>query len=99
MPRVGNQEFADYVDAKVTDLTHINNLKDPVPILPGRGLGFHHPSGEVHIQDSTTWNACPGQDNTGAGCTIADVPNILVSDVDDHDGPYDNVLMGCTDTS
>ncbi|KAJ3487874.1 hypothetical protein NLI96_g3231 [Meripilus lineatus] len=61
MPRVGNQEFADYVDAHVTSLTHVNNKKDPVPILPGRFLGYHHPSGEVHIGSNGVWSACPGQ--------------------------------------
>lgn len=29
--QVGNQAFADYVDANVTSLTHINNKEDPVP--------------------------------------------------------------------
>jgi hypothetical protein len=57
--QVGNQAFANYIDAHTT-LTHINNKEDPVPILPGRFLGFHHPSGEVHIQDSGAWDACPG---------------------------------------
>lgn len=67
MPRVGNQAFANYVDAHVTSLsggtglTHINNKEDIVPILPGMFLGFHHPSGEVHIQDSNAWDACPGE--------------------------------------
>ena len=66
-PRVGNQAFADYVDAHVTGLnggtglTRINNKEDIVPIVPGRFLGFHHPSGEVHIQDSGAWDACPGE--------------------------------------
>ena len=60
LPRVGNQAFANYVDAHVASLTHINNEEDPVPILPGRFLGFHHPSGEVHITDSNVWEACPG---------------------------------------
>ena len=58
---MGNQEFADYVDAHVTSLTHVNNKKDPVPILPGRFLGFVHPSGEVHIDNSNYWVSCPGQ--------------------------------------
>lgn len=60
MPRVGNQAFADYVDAHVTNLSHINNKKDPVPILPGEFLGFHHPSGEIHIQSDGSWDSCPG---------------------------------------
>ncbi|KAF8625011.1 hypothetical protein AX15_005596, partial [Amanita polypyramis BW_CC] len=58
MPRVGNQAFADYVDAHLS-LSHINNMKDPVPIVPGRFLGYHHPSGEVHISESGSWESCP----------------------------------------
>ena len=62
LPRVGNRHFADYVDAHPSiSVTHINNKEDIVPILPGRFLGFHHPSGEVHIQESGAWLACPGR--------------------------------------
>ncbi|PPQ76610.1 LOW QUALITY PROTEIN: hypothetical protein CVT26_012749 [Gymnopilus dilepis] len=93
-PRVGNQDFANYVDAHLS-FTHINNKEDPVPILPGRFLGFHHPSGEVHIMDNNQWVSCPGQDNTSSECTVGDVPNIFESDESDHDGPYDGVEMGC----
>ena len=109
--QVGNQDFANYVDAHAT-LTHINNKEDIVPILPGRFLGYHHPSGEVHITDSNVWEACPGgqdsamreriltspfsgQDNTSDLCIVGDVPNIFESDESDHDGPYDGVEMGC----
>lgn len=91
--QVGNQDFADYVDSKVS-LSRVNNKEDFIPIIPGRSLGYHHPSGEVHIQDSDTWKACPGQDNTNAACTVGDVPNIFVGDVLDHVGPYDGVIMG-----
>ncbi|KAI0075335.1 lipase [Panus rudis PR-1116 ss-1] len=94
MPRVGNQAFADYVDSHLS-LTHINNKEDIVPIVPGRFLGFHHPSGEVHIQDSNAWEACPGQDNTSSQCIVGDVPNIFEGNESDHDGPYDGVEMGC----
>ncbi|SJL13761.1 uncharacterized protein ARMOST_17209 [Armillaria ostoyae] len=94
MPRVGNQAFADYVDAHVS-VSHVNNKKDPVPILPGRFLGFHHPSGEKHITDSNAWVACPGQDNEDDLCTVGEVSNILVGDADDHSGPFDGVEMGC----
>jgi predicted lipase len=59
LPRVGNQAFANYIDANTT-LTHINNEEDPVPILPGMFLGFVHPAGEVHIEDSGEWANCPG---------------------------------------
>jgi Lipase (class 3) len=61
MPRVGNQAFADYVDSQLSGLvTHVNNKEDPVPTVPSISLGYHHPSGEIHIQDSSTWNVCPG---------------------------------------
>jgi hypothetical protein len=32
--QVGNQAFADYIDANVS-FTHINNKEDIVPIVPG----------------------------------------------------------------
>ena len=60
LPRVGNQAFANYVDANL-HLTHINNEEDPIPICPGMSLGFVHPSGEVHIEDSGEWASCPGK--------------------------------------
>ncbi|KAI0831964.1 lipase [Trametes gibbosa] len=95
LPRVGNQAFADYVDAQPISVTHINNEEDIVPILPGRFLGFHHPSGEIHIQDLGVWLACPGQDNTSDECIVGDVPNIFEGDESDHDGPYNGIEMGC----
>lgn len=63
LPRVGNQEFANYVDANLNSFTRITNLKDPVPIIPGRGLGFHHPSSEAHIDNdpNLSWKNCPGE--------------------------------------
>ncbi|KAI0739453.1 lipase [Daedaleopsis nitida] len=94
-PRVGNQKFANFVDSLPVSVTHINNKKDIVPILPGRFLGYHHPSGEIHIQDSGAWFACPGQDNTDDRCIVGDVPNIFEGDPDDHDGPYDGIEIGC----
>ncbi|KAI9458351.1 hypothetical protein BJY52DRAFT_1372512 [Lactarius psammicola] len=60
MPRVGNQDFANWVDSHLDcQVTHINNRKDPIPIVPGRFSGFHHISGEVHIADSGKWENCP----------------------------------------
>ncbi|KAJ7813147.1 alpha/beta-hydrolase [Mycena olivaceomarginata] len=94
LPRVGNRAFADRASIGST-VTHINNKEDIVPILPGMFLGFHHPTGEVHIQDSGAWDACPGEDNSSDLCTTGDVPNIFEGDEGDHDGPYDGVEMGC----
>ncbi|KAI8996479.1 Alpha/Beta hydrolase protein [Trametes punicea] len=95
LPRVGNQDFANYVDAQPISVTHINNKEDPIPIMPGEFLGYHHPSGEVHIQDSGAWMACPGQDNPSTECIVGDVPEIWDGDESDHDGPYNGITMGC----
>jgi len=101
LPRVGNQPFANYVDNHLTaldggqGLTRINNKEDPIPIVPGMYLGFHHPSGEVHIQDSGAWDACPGQDNPSTLCIVGDVPSIVQGNLSNHDGPYGGVTMGC----
>ncbi|KAI9510547.1 lipase [Russula earlei] len=96
MPRVGNQDFANFVDSRLGGLvTHVNNQDDPVPTVPGRFLGFHHASGEIHIQDSGDWDACPGQDNPSDLCIVGDVTNILDSNVNNHLGPYAGITMGC----
>ncbi|KZS99722.1 alpha/beta-hydrolase [Laetiporus sulphureus 93-53] len=95
LPRVGNQAFANYVDDSSLSVTHINNEEDPIPICPGRFLGFVHPSGEVHIEDSGEWASCPGQDNPSTQCIVGDVPDIWDGDESDHDGPYGGVTMGC----
>ncbi|KAJ7780286.1 lipase [Mycena maculata] len=95
LPRVGNQAFANYVDAHLS-LTHINNRKDVVPIIPGMDLDYHHPSGEVHIQESGEWDSCPGQDNESNLCSTGAVPSVLDGSIADHDGPYDGVLTSCS---
>ncbi|KAF8470282.1 lipase [Russula ochroleuca] len=96
MPRVGNQAFANFVDSQLSGVvTHINNEEDPIPIVPGRTLGFHHPSGEIHIQDSGVWDACPGQDNPSQLCIVGDVNNIFEGNLNDHTGPYAGITMGC----
>ena len=61
LPRVGNKALADYVDANLQNVMHINNLKDPVPIIPPRFMEYVHPSGEVHIRETGEWASCPGK--------------------------------------
>ncbi|GLB41568.1 putative alpha beta-hydrolase [Lyophyllum shimeji] len=93
-PRVGNQAFADYVDAHL-HATRINNKEDPIPITPGRFLGYHHPAGEIHIVTSGAWISCADQENDNTQCTDGSVSNILEGDLGDHDGPYDGVMIRC----
>lgn len=96
LPRVGNQAWADLVDAQLPGkVTHINNKKDPVPILPGRFLGYRHPSGEIHIEELGDWVACPGQDNPAIECIIGTVPTIFSGNFSDHNGPYNGIMFAC----
>ncbi|EKM84289.1 hypothetical protein AGABI1DRAFT_110839 [Agaricus bisporus var. burnettii JB137-S8] len=94
-PRVGNQAFADYVDANV-NFTRINNREDIIPIVPGRFLDYVHPSGEIHISEENddAWLACPGQDNESDECIVGAVSNIFFGDEDDHAGPYNGIYLG-----
>jgi len=94
-PRVGNPAYATFFDSMVPDFTRVNNEKDPIPIVPGRFLGFEHPHGEVHIISPGDAVSCPGDDDaTDSECTIATVPNIADSDLLDHLGPYQGIYIG-----
>jgi len=93
--QVGNQAFANYVDSTIGSFTRITNLKDPVPIIPGIFLGYHHPSNEAHISEDGSWKSCAGQDNPSTECSVGDTPNIFDADVSNHDGPYNGITIGC----
>lgn len=96
LPRVGNQAWADLVDAQLPgNVAHVNNKKDPVPILPGKFLGYHHPSGEIHIEESGDWVMCHGQDNPSTQCIVGAVSTIFSGDEHDHVGPYNGITMRC----
>jgi len=60
-PRVGNGAWATFFDSQISDFTRMNNKHDPVPIVPGRLLGFRHPRGEVHIELDGHAVTCPGE--------------------------------------
>ncbi|KAH9841584.1 Alpha/Beta hydrolase protein [Rhodofomes roseus] len=90
-PRVGNPAWASLVDSSVPDFTRMNNVDDPIPIVPGRALGFQHPETELHVVSDDTYEvvACPGNDDaTDSDCTISSVPNIFDADLLNHLGPY-----------
>jgi len=94
MPRVGNQAFADFMNAKIP-VTRVNNQEDLVPTVPGGFLGYTHVDGEVHITDSGVFQSCPGPENTSPLCTDGVVTNIFKGNVSNHDGPYNGIVMGC----
>jgi predicted lipase len=98
VPRVGNQDWADFVDEKLPgNITRVTNQKDPIPTTPGRFLGYHHPSGEIHIQDSGTgvWVVCTGQENDSSQCSNGEVKTIFSGMEADHDGPYNGIMIAC----
>lgn len=94
-PRVGNLAWATLFDSQVPEFTRMNNKRDPVPIIPGRFLGFRHPSGEIHIEPDGSIVVCSGPDDgTDPQCSDKMVPDIAGGDVDDHSGPYNGIIIG-----
>ncbi|KAH8833452.1 Alpha/Beta hydrolase protein [Flagelloscypha sp. PMI_526] len=103
MPRVGNQEWADFVDQSMPGkITRITNQDDPVPTLPGRflPLSFHHVSGERHITNDGSWVFCSGQDNTDSQCSTGQLKFTNLGHIDPHDhaGPYNGIFLTCNNT-
>jgi hypothetical protein len=60
-PRVGNVDWVEFFDSQVSDFTRINNKLDPVPVVPGRLMGFRHPATEIHIEADGQAVICPGK--------------------------------------
>lgn len=72
-------------------------------------MGFAGSHGEIHIENDNSWVSCPGKpghsisliqaqarsgdDNMSTGCTAHDV-TLLASNIVDHLGPYNGILMG-----
>ncbi|KAH8833451.1 alpha/beta-hydrolase [Flagelloscypha sp. PMI_526] len=103
MPRVGNQEWANFVDQTMPGkVTRITNQDDPVPTLPGRSfpLEYHHVSGERHITNDGSWVLCPGQDSTDSQCSTGQLGgiNVFHTDPHDHAGPYNGIFVTCSNT-
>ena len=96
MPRVGNQDFATFVDTILPGrVEHINNMHDLIPILPPPIFGYHHVSGEIHIQDTGEWTACPGEDNPDPRCMVGSTPSPGRANFSEHSGPYNGIMLKC----
>ncbi|CAK5278174.1 unnamed protein product [Mycena citricolor] len=57
------------------------------------------PARSTSTQDSGTWYACPGVDNTSKLCTAGAVPTLLQGKTSDHAGPYNGVEIRCPSPS
>ncbi|KAI2615910.1 alpha/beta-hydrolase [Hypoxylon sp. NC1633] len=53
-PRVGNEEFVEFVTAQPGLETRVTHLDDPVPRLPPILLGYRHTSPEYWLSDGTS---------------------------------------------
>lgn len=101
-PRVGNPQFANYVDAHLGERSqNLNNYNDPVPHLPPRLWGFRHSGGEVYqpTLGSMAPVACPGQENKHCAAQFDDPLDWLLSyikymDGEVHVGPFAGVTFG-----
>ncbi|CAE6373991.1 Lipase [Rhizoctonia solani AG-1 IB] len=90
-PRVGNDVFAEFVDAKISNLTRITNKRDLVPVLPPILLGFAHTTGEEHINADGVWYNCSGQDNLSPNCSEGEVLKEGIN-LSDHLGPSGGIM-------
>ncbi|KAJ3815394.1 alpha/beta-hydrolase [Lentinula aff. lateritia] len=99
LPRMGNEQWANYVDSTIGPGFHrVTDRKDPVVNLPPQLLHYHHPSGEIHIEDVNTAGQatkvvkCPGQENIHCSAGNSVIHAILLN----HRGPYfENISFKC----
>ncbi|KAK0202294.1 alpha/beta-hydrolase [Desarmillaria ectypa] len=86
-PRIGNQAFADFVDASFSkgSYARITNKADPVPHVPPTVLEFVHAQGEVHLGEGGAV-ACEAQENESVGCP--DRVGLLATASHDHSGEF-----------
>ncbi|KAK0215106.1 Alpha/Beta hydrolase protein [Armillaria fumosa] len=93
-PRIGNQAFADFVDASFSNGSYLRmtNEADPVPHVPP--AFYVHAQGEVHLSEGGAM-ACEGQENESAGCADGVGLLALATGINDHTGPYfDGISFG-----
>ncbi|KAK0501860.1 alpha/beta-hydrolase [Armillaria luteobubalina] len=93
-PRIGNQAFADFVDASFSNGSYLRmtNKADPVPHVPP--VFYVHAQGEVHLGEGGAM-ACEGQENDSAGCADGVGLLAIATGINDHTGPYfDDISFG-----
>jgi hypothetical protein len=64
----GSQAVLSLIQLSTDRFVHITNKNDPIPKVPPRLLGFHHPHNEIHIGVGNVVSLCPGQENQVRVC-------------------------------
>jgi hypothetical protein len=49
----------------------------------------------LRVADLSGRRVASGQDNPSTLCIVGDEPSIFDGNLNDHDGPYDGIMMGC----
>ncbi|GAA5795383.1 hypothetical protein HPULCUR_000739 [Helicostylum pulchrum] len=84
-PRVGNSDFAYYVDSTGIPHSRSVNNRDIVPHVPPQSFGFLHPGVEAWAKSGTTAQICTSNIETNS-CSNSIVP---FTSIDDHRVYYD----------
>jgi broad specificity phosphatase PhoE len=64
-PRLGNDEWAKYVNARQFKMYRIVRMGDPIPDVPALSLGYVHSSDPYYILDTGMIIPCPPDNGTG----------------------------------
>lgn len=95
-PRVGNPDFANYVDSTLgARAQHMVVADDIVPHLPPLLVMYRQSSNELWLPSvtDTVWRQCAGQENDHCSDQVSDKGDAKFGSA--HSGPYAGVLMGC----
>jgi predicted lipase len=96
-PRVGNPDWANYVDATLGARSQWMAIYDDlVPHLPTLVMNFRHSGNEAWMLNTnapTVWRTCTGQENKYCSDSVSDDGAARITSA--HGGPYAGVNMGC----
>lgn len=81
-PRVGNQNFANYLDAQFPNYYRIVHNTDPVPHVPQSILGFKHGGHEIWYtpRGMTTYKTCVNSEDKSCSNSVS----LFSMDTGDH---------------
>jgi hypothetical protein len=85
LPRVGNDNFANYYNSKIPYNIHVTHRRDPFIHMPTQGMGYHHVSSEIWYPNDPNATDYKTTCEGGEDKTCADqYEDPLTWDVADH---------------